>query len=207
MKTMLGKLKVSGQKNGTITTIDGLMYYIRGDLYRIERRRGFLSFIRTIFVGERGFAVCFLLRFGQYFQNKKLYIRLFVYPIIKFFHLLVQAMYNCEIYPETIIGYGLFLPHCHGITISSRCVIGNNCTIYPGTIIGVQNGCYPVIGDNIFIGSNVHISGNVVIGDNSALGPNVVIVKSVLPYKTVVLDQANMKVMQRSTPRVQNMFY
>ncbi|MCK9295288.1 MAG: hypothetical protein M0P70_09410 [Desulfobulbaceae bacterium] len=189
-----------------IATLKDLLLHIRADLYRVEGRKGLLPFLYTLFWGERGFSVCFLLRVGQYSQNATIICKLLLYPIVKFFHFFLQTIYNCEIYPETIIGYGLFLPHCHSITINSRCIIGNNCTIFPGAIIGIHKGLCPTIGDNVFIGSNVHISGGITIGSNSAIGPNVVIVKSVPEYTTVVLDQSCMRVMARNVPRVGNIF-
>lgn len=107
--------------------------------------------------------------------------------------------YNCEIYPQSILGEGLYIPHCVGIIIGSTTVIGKNCTIYPNVVFGAKyspnqknpNGRrHALVGDNCVIGANTSIIGDITIGNNVTIGAGSIITKDI-PDNAVVVGINN----------------
>lgn len=103
--------------------------------------------------------------------------------------------YNCEIYPQAIIGEGLYIPHCVGIVVGNTTVIGKNCTLYPNVVFGAKcspNGEKPagrrhaLVGDNCVFGANSSIIGDITIGNNVTIGAGAVITKDV-PDNAIVV--------------------
>lgn len=87
-----------------------------------------------------------------------------------------NLIYNCEIWPKTKIGAGLFIDHPYGITINSKSTIGINCNISKGVTIGQENRGVrkgtPIIGNEVWIGTNAVIVGKIKIGDDVLIAPN-----------------------------------
>lgn len=103
--------------------------------------------------------------------------------------------YNCEIYPQAIIGEGLYIPHCVGIVVGSTTVIGKNCTLYPNVVFGAKvspNGEVPegrrhaLVGDNCVFGANSSIIGDITIGNNVTIGAGAVVTKDI-PDNAIVV--------------------
>jgi serine acetyltransferase len=74
--------------------------------------------------------------------------------------IIIQMLYNCEIYPESFVSINslltLRLPHPYLIIIHRNVRIGENVTIFQGVTIGVierfnKNDIAPVIGNNVYI--------------------------------------------------------
>jgi serine O-acetyltransferase len=93
--------------------------------------------------------------------------------------------YGLQIYPQTKIGYGLYIGHGIGIIISPSAEIGNNCNLSQFTTIGTNHKKAAIIGDNVYIGPSVCIVEDVNIGNNVSIGAGAVVVKDVPENATV----------------------
>lgn len=108
--------------------------------------------------------------------------------------LIIQMMYNCEIYPESFVSINnlltLRLPHPFMIIIHRNARIGENVTIFQGVTIGVverfnRNDIMPVIGNNVYIGCKATILSAVLV-DNCKIGAHALVLKSVSEPRTIV---------------------
>jgi serine O-acetyltransferase len=93
--------------------------------------------------------------------------------------------YGLQIYPQTKIGYGLYIGHGIGIIISPSAEIGNNCNLSQFTTIGTNHKKAAIIGDNVYIGPSVCIVEDINIGNNVSIGAGAVVVKDVPENATV----------------------
>ena len=102
--------------------------------------------------------------------------------------------FGCQIYPQAILGEGLYIPHFVGIVIGSTTELGKNCTIFPNVVFGAayhpgkpnpQGRRHPKCGNNCVFGANSTILGNISIGDNVTIGAGAVVTKD-LPDNVVV---------------------
>jgi serine O-acetyltransferase len=93
--------------------------------------------------------------------------------------------YGLQIYPQTKIGYGLYIGHGIGTIISSSAKIGNNCNLSQFTTIGTNHKKAATIGDNVYIGPSVCIVEDVNIENNVTIGAGAVVVKDVPENATV----------------------
>ena len=107
--------------------------------------------------------------------------------------------YGCQIYPQAILGEGLYSPHFVGIVVGSTTELGNNCTIFPNVVFGAayhpgeQNPTgrrHPKCGDNCVFGANSTIIGKIFIGNNVTIGAGSVITKDI-PDNVVVIGINN----------------
>ena len=99
--------------------------------------------------------------------------------------------YGCEIYPQAVLGEGLYIPHCVGIVVGSTSIIGKNCTIYPNVVFGakdknVSGRRHAKVGDNCSFGANSTIIGAINIGNNVTVGAGAVVTKDV-PDNSIVV--------------------
>lgn len=103
--------------------------------------------------------------------------------------------YNCEIYPQALIGKGLYIPHCVGIVVGNTAEIGDNCVIFPNVVIGAKyspNSKNPKgrrhakIGNNCVLGANSSIIGAITIGDNVTIGTGSIVTVDISDNVTVV---------------------
>ncbi len=103
--------------------------------------------------------------------------------------------YGCEIYPQAIIGKGLYIPHTVGIVVGNTAVLGENCVIFPNVVFGAKYSPgkknpsgrrHAKVGDNCVFGANSSIIGDITIGNNVTVGAGAVVTKDV-PDNTVVV--------------------
>ena len=150
---------------------------IRSDYFRYGGYRR--SLLRMYFkaLSSPSFALNFWLRLSTY--------KGILYPYCRFRLSLIAKKYGLQIYPETKIGYGLYIGHGFGTIVNPTAVIGNNVNLSQFTTIGSNDGTSAVIGDNVYIGPSVCIVENVSIGANSTIGAGAVVVKDVPKNCTV----------------------
>jgi serine O-acetyltransferase len=93
---------------------------------------------------------------------------------------------NFEIFPEAIIGPGLYLPHPTGVVIG-RISAGRKLTILQNATVGLKDislgyqdmSNYPFLGDNVTVGAGASVLGSIVIGDGVVIGANAVVLNDV----------------------------
>ncbi len=104
-------------------------------------------------------------------------------------------LFGCEIYPQAIIGEGLYIPHCTGIIVGSTTELGKNCTIYPNVVFGAKYSPnkknpkgrrHAKCGDNCVFGANASIIGDITIGNNVTVGAGAVVTKDI-PDNAIVV--------------------
>ncbi len=86
---------------------------------------------------------------------------------------------------NVLIGRNFHIMHFSGVFIGDGVKIGNNCTLYHQVTIGKDEGCYPVLKDNVTVFAGAKIFGDVVIGNNVIIGANSVVTKDI-PDNTIV---------------------
>lgn len=94
--------------------------------------------------------------------------------------------YALMIYPETKVGYGLYLGHGFNTIVNSSAVIGNNVNLSHGVTIGANTTKAAIIGDNVYIGPNVCIVGNCKIGNGATIGAGSVVTRDTPDNTTAV---------------------
>lgn len=103
--------------------------------------------------------------------------------------------YGCDIYPQAVLGEGLYIPHFVGITIGNTTVLGKNCTIFPNVVFGASYSPnrdnpsgrrHAKCGDNCVFGANASIIGAITIGSNVTIGAGAIVTKDVPDNVTVV---------------------
>lgn len=160
------------------TSYSDCITLIRSDHYRYvgESNNGLLRlYLRTLM--SSSFAVNFWLRLSSY--------KGWIYPYARLRLALLARKYGLHIYPETKIGYGLYIGHGFGTIVNPTAVIGNNVNLSQFTTIGSNEGVSAIIGDNVYIGPSVCIVENVHIGSNVTIGAGAVVVKDVPKNCTV----------------------
>ena len=103
--------------------------------------------------------------------------------------------FSCEIYPQAVLGEGLYIPHCVGITVGKTAVIGKHCIIFPNVVFGAEYSParknpsgrrHPKCGDYCIFGANSSIIGAITIGHHVTVGAGSVITKDIPDYAIVV---------------------
>ncbi len=119
--------------------------------------------------------------------------------ISKFFAMIIHngtvKKTGCEVYPQALIGNGLYIPHCVGIVVGNTTEIGDNCVLFPNVVFGAayhpntenpQGRRHPKVGNNCVFGANSSIIGKITIGNNVSIGAGSVITKDV-PDNAIVV--------------------
>jgi serine O-acetyltransferase len=138
-----------------------------------------LNDVKAIFSGNTFHARIILLML--YFEKRCL-LKL-PFKILR--KLISQALYHCEIHPDTLDLKAittLRLPHPFLIIIHRSSKIGYNSTIFQGVTIGVkENGKIEAasIGNNFYIGCNSTILGPVNIVDDVTIGAHSLVLADV----------------------------
>lgn len=140
---------------------------IKYDLYRARggASRGLLI---STFLTNRTFRRVYYYR--KYQQVGSLRRR--IIQILTFF---LNRKMSIELPWNAKVGKGILFLHPYGITLNSKCVIGDNCTILKGVTIGNTkgaNGGVPTIGNNVYIGLNSTVVGNITVGNDVMIAPN-----------------------------------
>ena len=103
--------------------------------------------------------------------------------------------YGCQIYPQSIVGEGLSIPHFVGIVVGSTTELGDNCTIFPNVVFGAAyhpdtpnplGRRHPKCGNNCVFGANSLIIGRIMIGNNVTIGAGSIVTKDI-PDNAVVI--------------------
>ena len=149
-----------------------LYEYIKSDFARYGKKPTLFKILMHVLFGINP---CFVFTFWYRLTSRK-----------NIFNLLARVMrkkymvkYSLFIYPETKIGYGLYLGHEIGILVAPTAVIGNNCNLSQFTSIGTNHGKAATIGDNVYIGPSVCVVEDVKIGNNVTIGAGSVVVKDI----------------------------
>lgn len=135
---------------------------IRSDAYRYLGEKSSVLRIIALLFRHPGFAAMFWVRLGA--------VKGVFWPIATVLRMFVFPIYGILIHPKTLIGYGLYITHGHGIIINPSAVIGNNCDLCQFTTVGSNKGSAGIIGDNVYLGPSVCVVENVFIGSNSTIG-------------------------------------
>ena len=102
---------------------------------------------------------------------------------------------GCQIYPQAVLGEGLYIPHFVGIVVGSTTELGNYCTIFPNVIFGAayhpeernpSGRRHPKCGDYCVFGANSSIIGKITLGNNVIIGAGAVVTKDI-PDNCVVV--------------------
>ena len=163
---------------------------IRSDYYRYKSTHASLLRMYLYALINPSFALNFWLRLSSYNG--------YLYPYTRFRLSLISKRYGLQIFPETKIGYGLYIGHGFGTIVNPTAVIGNNVNLSQFTTIGSNEGQSAVIGDNVYIGPSVCVVEDVYIGSNATIGAGSVVVKDVPKNSTVAGVPA--KVISEKTP-------
>lgn len=150
---------------------------IRSDFYRYSGRVESLFRMWLKSIRSPSLALNFWLRLSSY--------KGFLYYYARIRLAFVAKKYGLQIFPNTKIGYGLYIGHGFGTIVNPTAIIGNNVNLSQFTTIGSNKGKAAVIGDNVYIGPSVCIVENVLIGSNASVGAGSVVVKDVPKNSTV----------------------
>ena len=163
-------------------------YLVRSDLYRLDRKVGFGSFLKHLLLGE-AFTYIFWYRTCRYARQDRVG-RVLVYPFALWLMRHHGFRLGINIPYQTEIGPGFYISHFTGVFVNSSCTIGRNCNLSQGVTLGLANRGprkgVPTLGDNVYLGPGVKVVGAVHIGDNVAVGANAV-VTSDLPANAVAV--------------------
>lgn len=148
------------------------------DLFRYGGVQGCGAFVRAL-RREDGFKLTVYKRLAVFFRSA-------FPPFYLLFRFLFQRVCRkcCVLFPINLdMGTGIYISHCHGITINSNCRIGNNVNISQNITLGQANrGRYtgiPVIGNNVYIGPGATITGGITIGNNVLVSANSLVTRDV----------------------------
>jgi len=108
----------------------------------------------------------------------------------KFFSILNQILFSCDIARNATIEGGLYLPHPVGVVVGENAIIGKNCILHQGVTLGDRGECHegsdPKLGNYIEIGTGAKILGNITLGNYVRVGANSVVLKNIEAYAVVV---------------------
>jgi len=104
-------------------------------------------------------------------------IKFLFYPDMLLIWRPVTVFTGIELYPQTVVGGGLVLPHFGQIFVNPESRIGSNVVIYNGVTIGCdfQDEGSPVIGDGVLIGAGAKIIGSIRVAGGTRVKANAVI--------------------------------
>jgi len=136
-----------------------------------------------IYVGHPRMWPVVLFRLSYFFTKNHLGI------VGKFFSILNQILFSCDIARNAKIGGGFYLPHPVGVVVGETAVIGKNCILHQGVTLGDRGECHggsnPQLGDYIEVGTGAKILGAIHLGDYVRVGANSVVLKDVEAYEVV----------------------
>ena len=157
---------------------DALLIF-KTDAYRLYGKIFKTSRVLSLVLHNRCLRFLFFFRMAQY-RNGFGY-RIFVRICNHY-----GGKYGLMIYPETKIGYGLYIGHGFNTVVNASAVLGNNINLSHGVSIGANDSKAAVIGDNVYIAPNVCTVGNCHIGNCSTIGAGSVVTRDIPENKTAV---------------------
>jgi len=160
-----------------------LFRFIKSDIARLSSNNKKTNYLMCI---HPRFLPVLLIRIAQYLHQKPI-----IKPLAQIFTWLNVILFGLECTPRAKIGYGLLIPHSHGIVIGAI-NIGNHVTIFQGVTLGAKNfdltfssKTRPSIGNYVTIGAGAKVLGGIKLGDYSGVAANAVVLKNV-PKKQLV---------------------
>lgn len=158
--------------------------FIKADLYRIEGKSDFRSFIKC-FKKSKSFRCLY------YYRRCKEKHSFLVKAYYRILYHIAYKNNGVELPLKANIGEGVLFIHPTGITINSNTIAGKNLTLLKGCTIGATKNesgksFVPIIGDNVYIGINSTVVGNIKIGNNVLIAANT-FVNFDVPDNSVVL--------------------
>jgi serine O-acetyltransferase len=124
-----------------------------------------------------------------------------------------HAKTGIDIHPGASIGSHFFIDHGTGVVIGETCRIGAHVKLYHGVTLGARSFAkdeqgrikkggkrHPDVEDHVTIYPNATVlGGETVIGRNSTIGGNVFIMHSVPPNSLVYCEEAQVRVVSKSS--------
>jgi len=113
-----------------------------------------------------------------------------------------------DLHPGAQIGTHFFVDHCTGTVVGETTIIGDHVKMYQGVGLVAKSLAagqllrgqkrHPTIEDHVTIYAGATImGGDTTVGEGSTIGANVFLTSSVLPHSIVVLEDANIKVINK----------
>ncbi|MGY1749202.1 serine O-acetyltransferase [Modestobacter sp. SYSU DS0511] len=115
--------------------------------------------------------------------------------------LLIRNVYGIELFPSTVVGRRLLLPHHAGLVLGEHATIGDDCVIRQHVTLGQQGGStydQPTLGDRVDVGPGATIAGAISIGDGATIGAHALVLKNVPAGATAMVSPA--KVLPAARP-------
>ena len=178
-----------------------LIGLIKSDLYRYHGKVSFLLFVKSIFF-NKGFKFAFWLRLAKHNQYNRL---AGIFPKLMFSY--YKRVLVSDINYRAQIGYGFCIRHVFSTTFGANTVIGNNFTIIHSVTIAGKRGCYPVIGDNVYLGAGCCVLGGINIGNNVVVGANAVVTKDIPDNAVVVGNPGQIISYKGSSATIENPYF
>ncbi|KEA64982.1 Serine acetyltransferase [Marinobacterium lacunae] len=102
----------------------------------------------------------------------------------------VSTIFQVDIHPAAIIGFGVMFDHATGIVVGETCVIENDVSILQSVTLGgtgkESGDRHPKIRKGVMIGAGSKILGNIEVGECARVGAGSVVLSPVPPHTTVV---------------------
>lgn len=158
---------------------------IAADLFRYDGERGLRALLRTMW-REPGLRI-------MVYKRLAVWSRMVCPPLYIVFRYLFGALCRrccVEMSINMRVGVGIYISHCHGITLHRDCVLGDNVNISQNVTIGQTNrGGYkgiPSIGSKVYVGPGAVVAGKVTVGNNVLVSANSLVTRDV-PDNSVVV--------------------
>jgi len=103
---------------------------------------------------------------------------------------IIRRFVSTTIIPSSIsIGPGFCMPHCDGVILNAKSIIGSNVTLFQQVTLGGWHEGAPTILDNTSIYAGAKVIGGVTVGRNCKIGANVVITSDIPDNSSVSTEK------------------
>lgn len=124
-------------------------------------------------------------------------------------HRFWSVVTGADIPINSLIGYGLRIPHPTGVVIHPQARIGEECVFMQGITIGERgegDTGVPTLGFNVEVGAGARILGGITIGAYATIGANAVVLNDVPTGAIVVGSPARMVGYSKRMPPPERMY-